>query len=132
MPVTKYTKWTGSLLDGLSMEELLEQISEFLLQSGFQGGFRQWHDAHDFEALRQAIIEKLSELGRIPKSLLKQWLENRDAEESRKLEDLISQVIARLVDEGWLRATLSAEAEISINENQGTEDAPIGSARFEL
>ena len=69
MAFTKYTKWVGSPLDGLSMEELLDQISEFLLQSGFQFGFDEAGNPHDLDALRQAIIEKLVEMGRIPQSL---------------------------------------------------------------
>ena len=63
MAVTKYTKWIGSPLDGLSMEELLDQISQFLLQSGFQYGFSGTANPHNLEALRQAIIEKLAEMG---------------------------------------------------------------------
>src|SRR5262245_64358084 len=91
MPFTKYTKWVGSPLDGLSMEELLDQISEFLLQSGFQYGIYDADNPHNLEALRQAIIQKLVELGRIPQSLLDQWLENRAEGEAKELEQLIDQ-----------------------------------------
>src|SRR5881296_2148982 len=84
MAVTKYTKWIGSPLDGLSMEELLDQISQFLLQSGFQYGFSGTANPHNLEALRQAIIEKLAEMGRIPQSLLEQWLENGGSEGEAK------------------------------------------------
>ncbi len=87
MAFTKYTKWVGSPLDGLSMEELLDQISEFLLQSGFQYGFYDDGNPHDLEALRQAIIEKLVEMGKIPQSLLDQWLE--DGAEGEKSVDFL-------------------------------------------
>jgi hypothetical protein len=76
MPVTKYTKRIPSLLDGLSLEELLDQMSEFFLQSGFQYGFHDVSSPRDLEALRQAIIEKLVEMGRIPnalKAMPKSW-----------------------------------------------------------
>ena len=39
MPKIKYTKHTPSPLDGLSVEDLLDSLSDFLLQSGFQYGF---------------------------------------------------------------------------------------------
>jgi hypothetical protein len=35
----KYTKWIPSPLDGLSLEELLDELSEFFLQSGFDYGY---------------------------------------------------------------------------------------------
>src|SRR5262250_1970993 len=103
MPFTKYTKWVGSPLDGLSLEELLDGISEFFLQSGFSYGFRDMSDPHEMEALRQAILEKLVEMGRIPEEMLQQWMENRESEESKKLDELISQLIRRLIEEGWIR-----------------------------
>ncbi len=131
MPITKYTKWVPSLLDGLSLEELLDQMSEFLLQSGFQYGFRDVSNPHDLEALRQAIIEKLVEMGKIPESLLQQWLDDRSEGDAQKLDELIDQIIRRLVEEGWIQAQDPAPAPFDEN-SQGTDDVPAGSARFEL
>jgi len=131
MPITKYTKWVPSLLDGLSLEELLDQMSEFLLQSGFQYGFRDVSNPYDLEALRQAIIEKLVEMGKIPESLLQQWLDDRSQGDAQKLDELIDQIIRRLVEEGWIQAQDPAPAPFDEN-SQGTDDVPAGSARFEL
>jgi len=131
MPITKYTKWVPSLLDGLSLEELLDQMSEFLLQSGFQYGFRDVSNPYDLEVLRQAIIEKLVEMGKIPESLLQQWLDDRSEGDAQKLDELIDQVIRRLVEEGWIQAQDPAPAPFDEN-SQGTDDMPAGSARFEL
>ena len=36
MPFTKYTKWDGVDWESLSLEDLLERLADFLLQSGFQ------------------------------------------------------------------------------------------------
>ena len=64
MPITKFTRWIGSPLDGLSLEDLLNDLSDLFLDSGFnfspdgRGGGTQ-----DMESLRQAIIEKLVEMG---------------------------------------------------------------------
>ncbi len=131
MPITKYTKWVPSLLDGLSLEELLDQMSEFLLQSGFQYGFRDVSNPYDLEALRQAIIEKLVEMRKIPESLLQQWLDDRSEGDAQKLDELIDQIIRRLVEEGWIQAQDPAPAPFDEN-SQGTDDMPAGSARFEL
>ena len=119
------------MLDGLSLEELLDQMSEFLLQSGFQYGFRDVSNPYDLEALRQAIIEKLVEMGKIPESLLQQWLDDRSEGDAQKLDELIDQIIRRLVEEGWIQAQDPAPAPFDEN-SQGTDDVPAGSARFEL
>jgi Ca-activated chloride channel family protein len=132
MPFTKYTKRVPSPLDGLSMEELLDELSEFFLQSGFEYGFYDSGNPSDLAALRKAIIEKLAELGRIPQELLEQWLQDPTDGDAKKLEELIDQVIRRLIDEGWIQAD-PERGPSAVDENaSGVEDAPAGSARFEL
>src|SRR5437667_5524219 len=132
MAFTKYSKWIPSPLDGLSLEELLDQMSEFFLQSGFQYGFQDVSNPHDLDALRQAIIEKLVEMGRIPEDLLQQWLEDRSEGETKKLDELIDQLIRQMIEEGWIQSQQQQPAPSSLDENaQGTEDMPAGSARFE-
>jgi Ca-activated chloride channel family protein len=132
MPTTKYTKWIPSPLDGLSLEELLDELSEFFLQSGFQYGFRDVHNPHDLDALRQAIIEKLVEMGRIPESLLEQWMTDRSEGEAKELDDLIEQLVRRLVEEGWIQAQDQPRPSSFDETAEGGEDLPAGSARFEL
>jgi Ca-activated chloride channel family protein len=132
MPFTKYSKWVGSPLDGLSLEELLEALSEFLLESGFRYGFQDVSNPHNLDALRQAILERLVEMGRIPESLLEQWLEDRTQGEAKKLEELIDQVIRQLMEEGWIQADAQNQPSAVDQNAQGVEDDPVGAARFEL
>jgi Ca-activated chloride channel homolog len=132
MAVTKYTKWIPSPLDGLSLEELLDQMSEFFLQSGFRYGIQDMSNPRDLESLRQAIIEKLVEMGRIPEDLLMQWLEDRSEGDAKKLDELIDQLIRQMVEEGWIQSQ-QQPAPTSMDENsQGGEESDAGSARFEL
>jgi len=132
MPVTKYSKWIGSPLDGLSLEELLEALSEFLLESGFRYGFQDVSSPHNLDALRQAILERLVEMGRIPESLLEQWLEDRTQGEAKKLEELIDQVIRQLMEEGWIQADAQNQPSAFDQNGEGVEDDAVGTARFEL
>src|SRR5213593_2888940 len=104
MPITRYTKRVPSPLDGLSLEELINELSEFFLQSGFQYSFRDVSNPHTLDALRQAILEKLVEMGRIPQSLLDQWLEDRSEGDANEFDE----------------------------NSQGMEDSQSGSAKFEL
>jgi Ca-activated chloride channel family protein len=132
MATTKYTKWIPSPLDGLSLEELLDQLSEFFLQSGFQYSFNDISNLRDFESLRQAIVEKLVELGRVPEDVYQQWLEDRSEGDAKKLDELIDQLIRQMIEEGWMQSQ-QQPAPSAIDENaQGTEDNISGSARFEL
>src|ERR1051326_9133489 len=129
MASIKYTKWNGSPLDGMSLEELLDGISEFFLQSGFSYGFRDISDPREMDALRQAILEKLLEMGRIPEQLVQEWMDNRESEEGRKLDDLLNDIIRRLVEEGWIRTDQGEAAE---QVQEGFEGDALGSARFEM
>jgi Ca-activated chloride channel homolog len=132
MAITKYTKWIPSPLDGLSLEELLDQMSEFFLQSGFQYGFHDVSNPRDLESLRQAIVEKLVELGRIPEDLYQQWLQDRSEGDAKKLDELIDQLIRQMIEEGWIQSQ-QQPAPASLDENaQGMEDENSGHARFEL
>jgi Ca-activated chloride channel homolog len=132
MATTKYSKWIPSPLDGLSLEELLDEMSEFFLQSGFRYGFQDMSNPGDLEALRQAIIEKLVEMGRIPEELYAQWLEDRSEGEAKKLDELIDQLIRQMIEEGWIRSQEQPKPSSMDQEGQGTEDDQVGSARFEL
>jgi Ca-activated chloride channel family protein len=131
MPTTKYTKFIHTPLDGLSLEELMDELSEFFLQSGFQYGFQDVSNPHSLDALRQAIIEKLVEMGRIPQSLLDQWLEDPSEGDAKELDELIDQLIRRMIEEGWMQAQQQAPSSLDEN-SQGMEDAQSGSAKFEL
>jgi hypothetical protein len=100
MPVTKYTKWIPSPLDGLSVDELLNELADFFLQSGFEYGYPRSGDPHQIDALKQAIIERLVEMGRLPEATYRQWLDDRTSEASQELDQLIDQLIRRMIDEG--------------------------------
>ena len=127
MPVTKFSKWIKSPLDGLNLEDLLNELSDLFLDSGFQYG--PGSPAQDMESLKQAIVEKLVEMGHIPESLMEEWMTDRASEESQKLEALVSEIIRRLVEDGWLKTDRQNE----IGEaGTGYEDNPENSPQFEL
>jgi len=132
MAITKYTKWIPSPLDGLSLEELLDQMSEFFLQSGFQYGFNDMSNPRDLESLRQAIIEKLVEMGRVPEEIYQQWLQNRSEGDAKKLDELIDQLIRQMIEEGWMQSQQQPAPSAFDEKAQGSEDNISGSARFEL
>jgi len=133
MAITRYSKWIPSPLDGLSIEELLDQMSEFFLQSGFGHSFHEMSSPRMLDALREAIIQKLVDMGRIPEDLFLQWLEDRSEGEAKKLDELIDQLIRQMMEEGWIQAQQDQPAPSGTEETgEGSEDVTSGSARFEL
>jgi len=131
MPITKFTKWIGSPLDGLSLEDLLNDLSDLFLDSGFNfNPGRPGNSTMDMESLRQAIIEKLVEMGRIPESMLEEWLTDRESEESQKLDALVSEVIKRMVEEGWLKTERQRDS--GQGDGEGFEDDAAESPQFDL
>ena len=120
MRYTTYSKFVPGLLDAVNIENLLEQLSDFLLQSGFAGGpyyHPYWGEFGDDEndqtldSLKQAIMKALMESGQLTEDMLKVLRgestedEERDAQIRQDLADLIDQVIQRLVDEGYLNVS---------------------------
>ena len=132
MAITKFSKRIPSPLDGLSLEELLDEMSEFFLQSGFRYGYQDVSSPDDMDALRQAIIEKLVEMGRIPEELFQQWLEDRSEGDAKELDEMIDQLIRQMIEEGWIQSQQQPAPSAMGEEGEGTEDEPAGSARFEL
>src|ERR1051326_8733570 len=131
MPFTKYSKWVSTPLDGLSLEELMDELSQFFLQSGFEYGYRDLSNPDSLDALKQAIIQKLVEMGRIPQSLLDQWLEDPSEGDAKELSELVDQLIRRMIEEGWMQNNQPAPSAFD-ETGEGVEDAPSGSAKFEL
>src|SRR5688572_4098989 len=130
MPITRYSKWTGSLLDTLNLEDLLDELSQYFLQSGFPDN--PWGDPYSDvrQSLREAIANKLVELGHISSQMRDSWLENPDSEEGRQLDEVVNQIIRRLMDEGWLRTDNPANEP---NEGgEGFEDGQGKRDKFEL
>jgi Ca-activated chloride channel homolog len=112
MRFTTYTKYTGLYLDALNVQDLLESLADFLLQSGFAGG-QQYHpwwgetgeDAdRSLDALKEALLQALIESGQLTPEMLKELRgEGQSSEAAReKIAELLDQLIQKLVEEGYL------------------------------
>jgi Ca-activated chloride channel family protein len=112
MRFTTYTKYTGALLDALNIQDLLERLADFLLQSGFEGGphYHPWwgwsgdSDDRSLDALKDALIQALIESGQLTPEMLKELRgEGSGDDETRKaIAELLDQLVQRLVEEGYL------------------------------
>lgn len=114
MRFTTYTKYRGDLLDALNLQELLDRLAEFLLQSGFAGSPADrpwWADEgsvaggdHSLDALKEAILRALVESGELTPELVRGLAgEGAGDEELRqRLAELLDGIVERLSDEGYL------------------------------
>lgn len=112
MRFTTYEKYRGHLLESLNLQELLDGLADFLLQSGFAGGpyyHPYWGEFGDDErddsldALKQAILQKLMEMGHVTPEMLNALSEEPDEEGAQQLAEMLDEIVQQLIDEGYLR-----------------------------
>src|SRR5882672_716145 len=135
MRFTKYSKWTGQNWDDVSLEELMEALTDHLLRSGFEDQFRRhhrrWpHDGGDdefddldpddaLERLRQAIREALRDSGLLDEKQYNQLFDEEGNARDQRLEELIDRLIRRLLHEGYLNAVGDREELESMLRGEG-------------
>ncbi len=111
MRFTNYTKYTGGWLESINLQALLDQLADFLLQSGFAGGpyyhpfwgeFGEEEPNHTLESLKEAILQKLLEMGQVTPEMLRALSEAPDEEGARQLAELLDQIVQKLIEEGYL------------------------------
>src|SRR5256886_12870119 len=77
MKYTTYSRYLPELADTINLQGLLDQLADFLLQSGFAGGayshpfwgeFGEDDADRSLDALRQAILQALMESGQLTRS----------------------------------------------------------------
>jgi Ca-activated chloride channel homolog len=114
MRFTNYTRYTGHLADRLNIEALLEQLGDFLLQSGFAGGphhhpYWGWSgdDDRSLDALKQALIQALIDSGQLTPEMLNELRGEGEGDDAvrEQLAELLDRLIERLVEEGYLELT---------------------------
>src|SRR5207249_11048293 len=80
MKYTTYSRYLPELADTINLQALLDQLADFLLQSGFAGGayshplrgeFREEESDRSLDALRQAILQALMDSGQLTPEVLK-------------------------------------------------------------
>ncbi len=99
MPITRYHRYLGELWDDLDLEDLVGDLSDFLLQSGFELEQGDWGEG-DEAALHDAIMEALLRKGLLSDEDLQRLLDDREAR-----EQFLQKVVERLVREGYLKVS---------------------------
>ena len=110
MRYTTYSKYVPGLAEAVNLQALLDQLGDFLLQSGFAGDSWWGEEQGDqsLDALRQAILQALMDSGQLTPEMMR-FLQGetagdaaQDAEVERQLAELLDRIIQRLMEEGFL------------------------------
>jgi Ca-activated chloride channel homolog len=96
MAVIRYHRYIGELWEDLSLEDLVSELSDFLLQSGFGYEPGEWSE-DDLQSLHDAILEALMRRGLLSDEDLQKLMDDQDA-----LEQFLQKTVERLVREGYL------------------------------
>ncbi len=141
MKYTKYSKYAPGAADDLDLQELMNRLSDFFLQSGFESPYgiyemdmEKSREQH-MEQLRQAILRALEEGDLVPQELMDKLRENPDLSQNQQLRDLIDQIIQRMEEEGYNSQQQSARVTPPPSETPGGQagaEGPKVEARFEI
>ncbi len=133
----RYTRYTGEELEGISLEELVSQLSNLLLSSGFDNPYGDPDDddsGHSVQDLHDAILEALLNGGLLSDETLSRLLgdpADADQEEGRsRLEQLIDDIIKRLSQEGYITPQPGRPSDAPAPGDGIGPDVPEG--RFEI
>src|SRR5947207_13997767 len=133
----RYTKSTGSELDGLDLEDLVSKLSDLLLSSGFGNPHGHNEEERTLQALHDAILDALFNGGVLPEETIERLLgdpADGDQPDARsQLEELIQQIIERMTDEGYITMPPDLEAERERRQGRGQGQGPDqGQVTFEV
>src|SRR5881398_3842828 len=121
MRFTRYGKFNGLDVYGINLGDLMEGLSDSLLYSGYDDDYYWTREraAQDtsLDAIRRALLQALMDQGMLSERQIQQMLdENEGKYEGSQLQEMLNQLIERLVEEGYL--TLHEEPKAARDQRQ--------------
>ena len=106
MSTTKYSKYRPDLFDDFDIADLLEGLSDYFLDSGFQDMYG-FHELSDdvMQSLREAVLRALLEQGRLTEADIERLMGDAESFEDSRLREILDEIIQRLQDEGYVNIT---------------------------
>src|SRR5256885_14035390 len=108
MKFTRYSKFKGLDISSLNLGDLMESLSDSLLDSGFDDDYywTRQRRAQDttLDALRRALLQALMDQGLLDQRQIQEMLSDNEGKfKGSLLEEMLNQLIERLVEEGYLK-----------------------------
>jgi Ca-activated chloride channel homolog len=123
MAVVRYHRYLGELWDDLNLEELVDELADFFLQSGFGREMEDW-GGDDLQALHDAILDALLRRGLLSPEELERLMADKEA-----VDRFLQKTVERLVREGYLRASEGQPFHDPTGGDVGSPGPPV---KFEL
>lgn len=139
-----YKKFSPESADAVDLQSLLDNLADFLLQSGFAGGgpanpwgYEDEEPSGDrsLDALKQAILDALIQSGQFTPEMLEALRGDGDDISEEKLAQLLDDIVKRLMAEGFLKATEPPKAPAghqSVFGKGGLAQAAANDVQFDL
>src|ERR1700730_9528732 len=125
MKRVRYTKFTGDLSSSFGLEDLMQALSDFLLDTGFydpySSRFQEFNGDQTMENLREAIRQALESGELFDEEAQKKFSQL----EAQQVEELIDQIIEKMQQQNLINAQQPEEG-------QGQQGDGNGEARFEV
>jgi len=107
MKFTRYGKFNGLDVWSLNLGDLMEGLSDSLLSSGYDDDYywtrQRMPQDTSLDALRRALLQALMDQQLLSQHQIQQMLdENEGKYEGSQLQEVLNQLIERLVEEGYL------------------------------
>jgi Ca-activated chloride channel family protein len=104
---TRYSKFKGFDVSSINLGELMDSMSDALLDSGYDDDYYWTRQSRQtdtsLDALRRALLQALMDQGLVGEQQVREMLaENEGKFHGSLLEQLLNELIERLVDEGYL------------------------------
>jgi Ca-activated chloride channel homolog len=135
MKYIKYSKFAGDPFDGLSAEDLLQMLQDFLLDSGFYGQYYDFYEMDSertLEQLHQALLQAMADQRMIPQELLEQLRASAENYQGSQLSELVSKLMERLAEEGYITIDSPPQPGKLTEPQPGQLMGPEGKAKFEI
>src|SRR5688572_1349545 len=108
MKFTRYSRFKGLDISSINLGDLMEGLSDSLLSSGYDDDYywtreRRPQDT-SLDALRRALLQALMDQGLINERQIQEMLADNEGKfKGSLLEEMLNQLIERLVEEGYLK-----------------------------
>jgi len=134
MATTRYSKWTGIPWGDVSVEDLLEELADYFLQSGFYSPHYDPEEGRSLEELYAAILQALVQKGHVDVQDFERWLENPEFQEQSEISELLKGLLQRLIEEGYItwQRPGRAEDDLDIRGYVGGFGPETDNVRFEI
>jgi Ca-activated chloride channel family protein len=103
MKSVRYSRYTGDDF-GLTAEDLMQALSDFFLQSGFDNPYMQFSEwnQHTLEDLKRAIEQALERGEFFDPERAQQIREKLESMSQEELDQMLNRLVQKMVDEGYI------------------------------